>query len=477
MSKTPNKIPNLVCSSSKKKTPCGDNGTTGSSGITRTNNSGYEITNDRFIPNRSACDMENSYHLMVGGSENSENENLVDDVKRRLLNAENGTKSGANGLDRAKVLHLHSKPPEPDHIDNMKVLYNGSTGSVMGSCKKNTTRHIPSNAEKVLDAPDFKDDYYLNLIDWSTSNYLAVALNRDVYIWNAAQGAIQNLFSMPQDSPDSVSSLSWIERGNVLAVANTKNQIQLWDTQKQKCVRQMSSHTSRIGSLSWNAHLLSSGSKTGEIHHYDVRVANFHVASLKHHTQEVCGLKWSSDGRHLASGSNDNLVCVWDAQQSLEVKPIHVLRDHMAAVKAVAWCPWQSNLLATGGGTNDRHIKIWNIHNGNLLQSIDAQSQISAILWSSNYRELISSHGYTQNQLTIWKYPEMSKVCDLLGHEERVLGMCMSPDEEMVVSVSSDETLRFWRCFACDEKTKRKRELSEKEEAKTKSGLINRCIR
>jgi len=30
------------------------------------------------------------------------------------------------------------------------------------------------------------------------------------------------------------------------------------------------------------------------------------VATLKLHEQEVCGLKWSHDGRYLASGANDN---------------------------------------------------------------------------------------------------------------------------------------------------------------------------
>jgi hypothetical protein len=27
--------------------------------------------------------------------------------------------------------------------------------------------------------------------------------------------------------------------------------------------------------------------------------------------------------------------------------------------KAIAWCPWQSSLLATGGGTNDHTIHFW----------------------------------------------------------------------------------------------------------------------
>ncbi len=97
------------------------------------------------------------------------------------------------------------------------------------------------------------------------------------------------------------------------------------------------------------------------------------------------------------------------------------------------------------------------------------------MLWSKNYKELISSHGFQQNQLSIWKYPDMSKVCDLTGHSNRILGMAMSPDEEMVVSVGADETLRFWKCFAIDEKMKRSKDSADKENF-TQTGL-GRSIR
>jgi cell division cycle protein 20 (cofactor of APC complex) len=97
------------------------------------------------------------------------------------------------------------------------------------------------------------------------------------------------------------------------------------------------------------------------------------------------------------------------------------------------------------------------------------------LLWSKNYKELISSHGFQQNQLSIWKYPDMSKVCDLTGHSNRILGMAMSPDEEMVVSVGADETLRFWKCFAIDEKMKRSKDSADKENF-TQTGL-GRSIR
>jgi hypothetical protein len=39
---------------------------------------------------------------------------------------------------------------------------------------------IPKSPDKILDAPDIVDDYYLNLLDWSPMNVLAVALGQSV---------------------------------------------------------------------------------------------------------------------------------------------------------------------------------------------------------------------------------------------------------------------------------------------------------
>lgn len=59
--------------------------------------------------------------------------------------------------------------------------------------------------------------------------------------------------------------------------------------------------------------------------------------------------------RYLASGANDNVAAVWDGHSintGENSRPLHVFREHQAAVKALAWCPWQHNILATGGLIN-----------------------------------------------------------------------------------------------------------------------------
>ena len=137
--------------------------------------------------------------------------------------------------------------------------------------------------------------------------------------------------------------------------------------------------------------------------------------------------------------------------------PLHRLDAHQAAVKALAWCPWQKNLLASGGGTADRTIKFWNASSGAVLQSVDTGSQVCSLLWSKHQKELVSSHGYSHNQLILWKYPSMVKVAELTGHTSRVLHMAQSPDGTTVVSAAADETLRFWKILSGGDASKKER--------------------
>ena len=71
-----------------------------------------------------------------------------------------------------------------------------------------------------------------------------------------------------------------------------------------------------------------------------------------------------------------------------------------------------------------------------------------ALQWSRHEREILSSHGFSQNQLCLWKYPSMAKVAEMSGHTSRVLHLAQSPDGTAVCSAAADETLRFWKCFA-----------------------------
>ena len=150
------------------------------------------------------------------------------------------------------------------------------------------------------------------------------------------------------------------------------------------------------------------------------------------------------------------MLCLWDRHhgRSSNQTPRQVLSGHHAAVKALAWCPWERHLLASGGGTADRTIKFWNSSSGTMLNSVDTNSQVCGLLWSKTEKEILSSHGFSHYQLCLWKYPTMTKVKELKGHTARVLHMAMSPDGSTIVSAAADETLRFWDVFPASDDAK-----------------------
>lgn len=324
-------------------------------------------------------------------------------------------------------------------------------------------RKIARAPFKVLDAPCLKDDFYLNLVDWSASNVLAVGLGPCVYLWSACTSAVTKLCDLQFGGP--VCSVAWSQTGTELAIGTMPGNVQVWDTTTGKLLRVMTGHTARAGCLAWNANLLSSGGRDKEIFNRDLRCKEPYVAQLSGHKQEVCGLRWSPDDMQLASGGNDNKLLVWNAAAGLGSsnnsaslagsndsaggmnRPMLCFNYHDAAVKAIAWSPHARGLLASGGGTADRKIRFCNTMTNSALAAVDTGSQVCNLAWSKNVNEIVSTHGYSQNQIIVWKYPTLSKVVTLMGHSYRVLYLAVSPSGETIVTGAGDETLRFWNVF------------------------------
>jgi cell division cycle protein 20 (cofactor of APC complex) len=417
---------------------------------------------DRYIPNRSACDLsqfDDGEHpdLDTSMSTSDYAKLLAANTKHADCGGNVGADGGAdgNGDKGARVLAFKNKAPAPKegYQNSLKVLYSAQGGPKKAGEVAKPSRHIPSAPVRILDAPDMLDDYYLNLLSWSSTNVLAVALSQCVYLWDASTGGIKELMNVDSDPEDYVSSVAWIQQGGThLAVGTNSNAVQLWDVQAQRQVRTMDGHSARVGALAWNNHILTSGSRDTTIVNHDVRVQNHIVGTMRTHTQEVCGLAWSPDGAYLASGANDNTLCIFDGANTMSqgAPAKYTLTDHQAAVKALAWSPHERNLLASGGGTADRCIKFWNAASGSLINSVDTGSQVCALQWSPLEKELLSSHGYAENNLTLWKYPTMVRTKELRGHTSRVLHMATSPDGSLVCSGAADETLRFWNIFASE---------------------------
>ncbi|OMH81595.1 WD repeat-containing protein slp1 [Zancudomyces culisetae] len=409
------------------------NGTVDTKSLDSPSKNSSRLNYDRFIPSQYNIDIKSNHYSLAAQKSEVKLDTRAMAQQDELARA-CGIKVGQ------KILTFGTEAPVCDRED-FKKLYTSKAKKLHTGI--NNKRRILTSAEQVLDAPGLVDDYYLNLLDWSVDNMLAIGLERNVYLWDASSGEVTSLCETSGPS-NTVCSLQWTNDGEYLAVGNSEGVIELWDVNNKKKMRSMKGRLTRVGVLSWNNHILSSGGQDGCIWNHDVRVAKHKVAELVSHTGEVCGLKWREDGGLLASGGNDNMVNVWDIRSSV---PRFTKSDHTAAVKAIAWSPHQPNVLATGGGSNDKFIRFWNTTTAAQLGNINTGSQVTSLVWSKHYKEIASTHGYPDNVVTLWSYPDLSKIIDIPAHDTRILHSSISPDGQVLATLASDENLKFWRLF------------------------------
>jgi cell division cycle protein 20 (cofactor of APC complex) len=336
---------------------------------------------------------------------------------------------------------------------------------------------------KCLEAPDVVHDDFVNLIDWGTRNVVAIGLQYAVYVFNWDTQVSEVLCDeTDQDRGDDnltlVTAVKWCQmpgKEHMLLVA-TEETVSLWDTVTMWKLW-TTKHNSPIESLAFNHSWVTLGSEDGRILNYDPRAPWSPVVEYRGHQGRVCSLKWNQGGKELASGGEDNTVCIWDATMNISshcnrsaisllslpssntvARPRLTFRAHTSTVKALDWCPFSSHILASGGAHGDGTIRIWNAKSGDIVSSVRIGSNATSLIWSTQAQhanEFMTGHAC--GSLALWKYNGIERrngdikgSLDCLhqwpGHESHVLGLALSPGG-MVVSVSTDETMNFWTVF------------------------------
>jgi WD40 repeat protein len=132
-------------------------------------------------------------------------------------------------------------------------------------------RSYPTQPVKVLDAPCFSDDYYFNILDWSSSNCIGIALKNTAYIYNHSVSSVAKLFSLSGGLE--VSHITFNKEGTLVSAGLTNGMVEIWDVEKQRALRRMDGHATRTCAASWSSRLLSTGGKDSLILHRDLRMS------------------------------------------------------------------------------------------------------------------------------------------------------------------------------------------------------------
>lgn len=116
------------------------------------------------------------------------------------------------------------------------------------------------------------------------------------------------------------------------------------------------------------------------------------------------------------------------------------LVKHKKPVDCVAYSP-DGRWIATGGDENS--LCIWSANNGTLLRTIQGhQGHIMTVAFSPDSERVIT--GAQDNTAKVWDVERGVEVFTLAGHDKRVDGAVFSPDGNLIGTGAWDGTVRIW---------------------------------
>lgn len=209
-------------------------------------------------------------------------------------------------------------------------------------------------------------------------------------------------------------------------------------------------------------HLVTTMTESGEALLFDLRDhpdetpdGDLNVkASLRHHTEEGYAMEWNPTVTgSLATGADDAVVCLWDANAApkrdsegvLKLSPLRALgaaeKGHSAGVNDLSWSTADSNLLATV--SNDKHLLVWDTRAFSVAQRVEKAhaTDVNSVAMARLSAHFLGTGG-EDGSLKVWDLRKLGAPvwAPETHHEKSVLSIAWHPSNADLLATSSADT-------------------------------------
>ena len=190
-------------------------------------------------------------------------------------------------------------------------------------------------------------------------------------------------------------------------------------------------HADWVSSLAFSpdeSHI-ATGSGDGTILIWDLQTGSH--TDLGGHTGFVRSVSFSPDGERIATGGYDSRVCIWDISSRALLCALPAEHDS----RAVAFSPDGRHVASIGDGS----VKIWNAITSDKLHVLSDRGHWT-LAYAPDGSMLACGSG---KSITLWT-PKSNSIDELIGHAGPVLSVAFAPFADQLVSGSADGTIRRW---------------------------------